>query len=140
MKPKRRWGKWSLDEDGWHSWWWIPITTGVLLVLVWAIDMIIEFISSEGDGVSALLLVVPFAVLFSGLPTYLTLMMGFIADRWPPVVAASVAGASGGLYLLAQDQHLARTIVAAICFLIAIAALASAWIRRRMNPALFRTD
>ncbi|MGW2183801.1 hypothetical protein ACWCXX_38575 [Streptomyces sp. NPDC001732] len=129
----------SFDVEGsWSRWWWIPLGLVVMLAVSWGIAGLIEGGCKRGprggcvaaDGYEWH----GWVLILAAIPTCIVMIMGFVADRWPPALGLVVGGSASGLYMLTQGRTEPHVITAGVSFVLAAVAPALCWHRQRGNP------
>ncbi|MFD8480602.1 hypothetical protein [Kitasatospora sp. NPDC059673] len=129
----------SFDAEGsWSRWWWIPLTPVVMLAVSWGLGGLIEGGCRRGprggcvaaDGYEWH----GWVLFLMAMPSFVVVIMGLVADRWPPALGLIVGGSASGLYMLAHGRTEPYVIAAGVFFILAAVAPALSWHRQRGNP------
>jgi len=118
--------EWTFDEASWSAWWWVPLGIAVLSVMGWGVSGLVEggctvgprggCVAAEGYRWHG------WAVAVMATPAFVVAVMGFVADRWSPVVGLVAGAALAGSYVLARTSGTGSSVAAGVFFLIALAA------------------
>ncbi|AWT46798.1 MULTISPECIES: hypothetical protein [Streptomyces] len=137
--------KGSFDvEESWSKWWWVPLGLVVMLAVSWGVAGLVEGGCERGprggcvaaDGYKGH----GWVLFLMATPCFIVVIMGLVADRWPPALGVAVGGTAGGLYALTQGRTEPHVVTAVVSFVLAVAAPAVSWHRQRGTHAAAPPD